>query len=446
MTPTTPNIVLIHWHDTGRHLGTYGVEGVRSPNVDRLAAQGTRFDRAFATAPLCSPARGSLFTGRYPHNNGLMGLAHQGWEYNTNERTLPMLLRGSGYHTTLVGLQHESSDPTTLGYDEVIDLNAPGQRAPAVAELARDRLQELAATGSPFLMVIGMTEPHRPFPATRFRPGPASEVQVPPYLDDTDDVREDLAGFVAAISYADEATGRVLETIEASGLNENTVVVFTTDHGIPFPRAKSTLYDAGIEVALVVRMPSGAGVPGSHHDGMVSHVDIVPTLLELAGAEVPRYVQGGSFAEVLRGPGRGTSRATVYAEKNWHGKLQYDPVRCVRTERYKYIHSFEERPAVPLPSDIAGGAAAKAVDDDVVRDAVELYDLWSDPHELDNLAGTEEVADVEAELSADLLAWRRQTHDPLLLGPVEAPRTGGSSVGPHRDRTRIIEPQFVQRA
>ena len=445
MTSATPNIVLIHWHDTGRNLGAYGVDGVRSPNVDRLASQGTRFDRAFSLAPLCSPARGALFTGRYPHSNGLMGLSHQGWEYNSSERTLPMLLRQVGYYTSLVGLQHESSDPTTLGYDEVIDLNASGQRAPAVAELALDRLKELAEGEVPFFMVIGITEPHRPFPATRYAPEPASAVSVPPYLDDSDDLREDLAAFYGAISYADEATGRILDTIDTLHLDENTIVIFTTDHGIPFPRAKSTLHDSGIEVALIVRMPNTYSPAPATYGGLVSHIDVVPTLLELVDAELPTYVQGQSFAAVLAGPESVNTRAEIFAEKNWHGRLQYDPVRCVRTDKYKYIRSFEQRPAVPLPGDIAQSLSANGVDGDTVRASIELYDLSKDPHELHNLAGSKELSDIEADLAAQLLDWQERTHDPVLLGPIQAPRVAGSMPRPHEDRTRIIEPEFVQR-
>lgn len=125
-----PNILLVHWHDLGRHLAMYGVRSVQSPTLDRLAAGGLRFDRAFCTAPLCSPARGSLFTGRYPHANGLMGLAHLGWEYAPGEQTLPVLLRAAGYHTVLAGLQHESLDPHTVGFDEVV---APGGPLSAAA-------------------------------------------------------------------------------------------------------------------------------------------------------------------------------------------------------------------------------------------------------------------------------------------------------------------------
>jgi arylsulfatase A-like enzyme len=461
MSAATPNILLVHWHDTGRYLGAYGLQHVRTPHVDRLAEDGVVFERAFSTAPLCSPSRGSLFTGRYPHSNGLMGLAHLGWEYHANEYTLPMLLSRHGYHSVLVGLQHESSDPTTLGFDDVIDLNADRQAAPAVAELAVDRLATLAAHDDPFLMVVGMFEPHRPFPEHRFPVSPDLAVDVPPYLAQTPEALDDLRGFASAVTYADAATGRILDQLAALGLDRNTIVVFTTDHGAPFPRAKSTLYDAGIETALIVRMPAGTPRPSPRSRMLTSHVDLVPTLLELVGAPVPGNVQGTSFAAALVDGGGGLvdggaelvddgegggrpRRDAVYAEKNWHDLRQYDPVRCVRTERYKYIVSYEDRPAVPLPGDIATSGSAVGIDRAARRPPVELYDLDADPFERDNLAGSEAFAEVEKDLAERLATWQRETGDPVLQGPVPAARVT-PAVRPRRlKRTAVVDPQFVQ--
>ncbi|WP_165977279.1 sulfatase family protein [Nonomuraea diastatica] len=447
MTSTAqPNILLVHWHDTGRYLGAYGLEHVRTPHLDALADGGVVFDRAFSTAPLCSPARGSLFTGRYPHSNGLMGLAHLGWEYHANEQTLPMLLAPRGYRSILVGLQHESADCATLGYDQVIDLNADRQAAPVVAELAVDRLATLAAEDEPFLMVVGMFEPHRPFPPHRFPAPDDMKVDVPPYMRPTAEGLEDLRRFNSAVSYADAATGRILDQVRTLGLEDNTIVIFTTDHGVPFPRAKSTLFDSGIEVALIVRLPAATPPVQPRSSRLVSHVDVVPTLLDLLGAPVPANVQGTSFAAELVG-GEGTPRQEIYAEKNWHGLRQYDPVRCVRTERYKYIISYEERPIVPLPLDIARSGSAVGVDDTSLRSRVELYDVEADPHETVNLAGSEDLAEVEKDLAERLRTWQEQTYDPLLHGPILAARVKASSGrGSTAGRTELITPQFVQRS
>ena len=320
-----------------------------------------------------------MFTGRYPHSNGLMGLAHLGWEYHVNERTLPMLLAEAGYHSVLVGLQHESSDPSTLGYDEVVDLNADHQYAPVVAELAVVRLRELAARDRPFFLTVGMFEPHRPFPPELYPSVPPETVDVPAHLPDNALVRADLAAFYGAIEVADRATGRILDAIDELGLRHDTVVVFTTDHGIPFPGAKSTLHDAGVGVALLVRTPAGSAGRSSR---LVSHVDLVPTLLDLVGLPKPDSLQGESFVDELAEAAGGSPRTAVYSEKNWHDPDQYDPVRSVRTERYRLIESFEPRPAWPIPGDIGAsdsvrGLPAEALQ--VVRPRVELYDVSVDP-------------------------------------------------------------------
>jgi arylsulfatase A-like enzyme len=422
---SAPNVVLIHWHDTGVHLPSYGFPAVPAPNVTAFAEESVVFERAFATAPLCSPARGSLFTGRYPHSNGLMGLAHLGWEYHVNERPLPLLLADAGYRSVLVGLQHESSDPSTLGYDEVDDLNAACQYAPAVAELATVRLRRLAAAGQPFALTVGMFEPHRPFPPELYPPVDPALVTVPGHLPDTAEVRADLAGFYGSIAVADAATGRILDTLTELGLDESTVVVFTTDHGIPFPGAKSTLHDAGVQVGLIVRVP---GVAGGRADRLVSHVDVVPTLLDLVGVEVPAAVQGVSFADRLGGGG-GPVRTAVYSEKNWHDPDQYDPVRSVRTDRYRLIESWEDRPRSPIPGDVAEGGSVHGLPPGALgepRPRIELYDLREDPYEQHDLAPDPGHAAVRDEHRRLLLDWQRETADPLLDGPIEAPRVRGS--------------------
>jgi arylsulfatase A-like enzyme len=208
--PYRPNILLVHWHDLGRHLGTYGRRGVPSPHVDRLAGQGLRFDNAFCTAPLCSPARGSLFTGRYPHDNGLLGLAHLGWEYRSGVRTLPGLLGDAGYRTALAGMQHESSDPATLGFQELFALRTnhlEREYCDGVTDAATAWLARAAAGDRPFFLCVGFEEVHRPYPTDRYRPDDPREVEVPPFLPDNEWTRDDLASFQGCIRVADAAVG-----------------------------------------------------------------------------------------------------------------------------------------------------------------------------------------------------------------------------------------------
>lgn len=199
-------------------------------------------------------------------------------------------------------------------------------------------------------------------------------------------------------------------------------------------------------MALVVRLPGGVTPVQRRCTELVSHLDVVPTLLELVGAPVPVNVQGVSFACQLVPGGGGRPREEIYAEKNWHGLRQYDPTRCVRTQRYKYIVSHEERPIVPLPRDIAVSPSAVGVDDEAPRSRVELYDLYADPHETNNLAGDEAFAEVEKDLAERLANWQHETQDPLLHGPITAARKKRSDRGSHPNRTGLIVPQFIQRS
>ncbi len=407
-----PNVVLIHWHDVGTHLGAYGHGDVASPAVDRLAGEGLRFDRAFCTTPLCSPARGSLFTGRYPHTNGLMGLVNRGWEYRPGERTAPSLLSELGYRTALIGQQHESHDPSRLGFDEVHAWPAGRARCGPVSQRAVDWL-EGAAPAEPFFLTVGFFETHRPYPAAEYPPVDPATVQVPAYLPDNHHTRADLAAFLGSIRVADAATGRVLDAIDRAGLAGSTLVLFTTDHGIAFPRAKGTLYDPGIAVALLARPPRAWNVAAGAPAGLVSHVDVLPTLLELAGGDVPPFIQGRSFAATLRGE-VGPRRSEIFAEKNHHD--EYDPIRGIRTDRYAYIRNLEPGTPPRLSGDIERSPSRRGLAEDHLRPrpAEELYDLDHDPWQLRNLAQDPSHAQVKADLAARLEAWMTETDDPAL--------------------------------
>jgi arylsulfatase A-like enzyme len=420
-----PNIVVVHWHDLGTRLGTYGVPGVPSPVLDRLAGEGVRFDRAFCATPLCSPARAALMTGRYPHANGMNGLQHLGWEYADGVRTLPMYLRDLGYHSANFGMQHEAADPVMrLGYDEVHEArdSATGwQRADTVVDEALAWLRSPDRRREPFLAVVGFFEVHRPYPAELYPPDDPSEVWVPPYLPDNTHTRADLAAFHGSIRVADRATGRLVEALREDGMLDRTWFVFTTDHGMAFPRAKSTLYDPGIQVALVLRPPDSSAYRREATDRLTAHVDVVPTLLELAGGSVLPDTHGVSAVSWLRGQDEAPGRSRVFAEKTYHDA--YDPMRAVRTTRWKYIQNAVPGPRLVLPGDIEDSPTRTGLGDAHLtpRPDVELYDLAEDRWEAHNLSGRPEVTNVERELAEALARWQRETGDPLLAGPIPAP-------------------------
>ncbi|OBK44967.1 sulfatase [Mycobacterium sp. 1081908.1] len=408
------NVLIVHWHDLGRYLGAYGHPDVSSPRLDRLAAEGILFTRAHATAPLCSPSRGSLFTGRYPQSNGLVGLAHHGWEYRSGVRTLPQILSESGWYSALFGMQHETSYPKRLGFDE---FDVSNSYCDYVVDRAQEWLQDSAENlaGQPFLLTAGFFETHRPYPRDRYEPAETADVDTPDYLPDTPEVRGDLAEFYGAIAAADAAVGRLLDTLAETGLDANTWVVFFTDHGAAFPRAKSTLYDAGTGIGMIVRPPTSRAAAPRVYDELFSGVDFVPTLLDLLGLRVPADVEGVSHAGALLAPDPQAEpvREQVYSMKTYHDS--FDPIRAIRTKEYLYIENYAARPLLDLPLDIQDSPSGHAIEPFIAgpRPERELYDLRTDPTETNNLLTGDDpdVEAVAADLAVRLDDWRQRTGD-----------------------------------
>lgn len=404
------NVLIIHWHDLGRHLGAYGHSDVTSPNLDRLAAGGILFTRSHATAPLCSPSRGSLFTGRYPQTNGLVGLAHHGWEYRSGVRTLPQIFGEEGWYTALFGMQHETSFPARLGFDE---FDVSNSFCEYVVERAVAWLRD--APAQKFVLTAGFFETHRPYPHERYTPADPVDVQLPDYLPDTPEVRQDLADFYGSITTADAAVGELLDTLDQTGLAENTWVVFMTDHGPALPRAKSTLYDAGTGIATIIRPPRSRQLPGTVYDELFSGVDLLPTLLELLGCDIPDDIDGVSHARNMTNSQHDTAaRTAIFSTKTYHDS--FDPIRAIRTKEYSYIENYAHRPLLDLPWDIEESAPGQLVGPAATapRPERELYDLIADPTETRNLLIGEVSAEHEAaarELALRLNDWRVKTND-----------------------------------
>lgn len=422
MHPTGPNVILVIAHDLGRRLGCYEVPGLETPAIDRLAREGVVFTQAFAAAPLCSPSRGSIMTGAYPHVHGLMGLVNRGWDMPDRCTTLPQAFAQGGYDTLLFGFQHEKRDVARMGYHEHRAPQGPHRARGVSAELACF-LRERAATPTerPFFAVMGTFEVHRPFKQEGYVPDDPARVSVPAYLPDTPETREDLADLHGLVAELDRAVGRVHAVLLETGLADNTLLIVTTDHGIAFPGAKSTLYDPGIETALVFWSPL-LRERGRRCRALVSNVDLMPTLLDFAGLRVPATVQGHSFLPLLYG--RDVShRQRIFAEKTWHDA--YDPKRCVREEGFKLIWNPKPGPRLVLPLDIAESitvrsAAMKPLLEETVPEW-ELYDLARDPLERNNLAGDPAYAQTLQRLQEELQTWMHDTHDPILAGDIPPP-------------------------
>jgi N-sulfoglucosamine sulfohydrolase len=414
MSSKPPNILYLHSHDTGRYVQPYG-HPVPTPNIQRLADQGVLFRKAFCAAPTCSASRACLLTGQYGHSNGMLGLAHRGWSLNDYRQHLVHPLHEAGYHSVLIGEQHIAKRPDVIGFDRVIKIETT--HVETVAPAATAVLAE--PPPEPFFLSVGFFETHRDFlapPSLR-----DSLYSMPPAnLPDTPETRRDMAAYKASARSLDQGVGSVLEALDSNGFADNTLIVFTTDHGLAFPGSKATLFDRGLGVMLILRGPGGFS-GGKVLDALVSHIDVYPTLCELAGIARPDFLQGSSLLPLVRGEASAI-RDELFAEMTWHAA--YEPQRAVRTERWKYIRRFGDRRTPVLancddsPSKdllLKLGWAEREIDFE------QLYDLAFDPNEATNLAGDAAFEDVRADLAGRLNDWMVQTDDPLLHGDPQPP-------------------------
>ncbi len=424
--PTRPNIVLIIADDLGAEdCGPYGNMGVRTPNLDRLAREGMRFTRAFNTCSSCSPSRSSIITGRYPHATGAERL-HM--PLPKAQVTFVEKLKAAGYWTAQAGKWHLG--PQVKDRFDVVHENTRGVPDPKSGEDGSGCTRWVATLAErpkdkPFFFWLASIDPHRPyFPDALPVPHKPADAWVPPFLPDVPPTRADLAMYYDEIGRLDGYVGKVLAELERQQVLDDTLILFITDNGRPFPRCKTSVYDSGIQSPFLVRWPAGHVAAGATCDALVSSIDIAPAFLEAAGVAAPPTLQGKSFLPLLKNPATATIRDRVFAEHNWHDFSAHE--RSVRTTQFKYI-----RNAWP---DLAGTPPADAVRSPTfqemrrLRDAgkltaeqmtcflkprppEELYDIVADPQELKNLAADPQRAGTLGDLRASLDQWEKQTAD-----------------------------------
>lgn len=415
-----PNILIITPHDLGDYLGCYGTP-VSTPNIDSIAEAGVLFENHFSTGTVCSPSRGSIITGCYPHTHGLMGLVHRGWELDVEKYPpLPVMLRAAGYETHLFGFQHEHWDPRRLGYEHIHARKS--HHVEDAVLLFIEWLHTRHEDAPPFLAGMGFTEVHRlglnpsHFKRDVYEPADPAAVEVRPYLPDIPQIREDLADFYGAIQFMDKTIGELLRALAEAGIADDTLLIFTSDHGASFMHSKATLYDGGTKVPWIMRWPKGLPA-GNRVRALSSHVDIVPTILSLTGLPIPAHIEGQNLAHLARQEG-GPERAYVFAEKNITN--YYDPARMVRSHRYKYIRKGLQTcifdfiiPEIELCSSDFRRTREVFQHYSARRCREELYDLEKDPGELVNLVSDPAYQAVLDQLRTALDAHLEATHDPF---------------------------------
>jgi len=421
------NVIYMHTHDSGRYWQPYGYP-VDMPHISSLAQEGMLFRNAYCAAPTCSPSRSAMLTGQSAHSSGMLGLTHRGFDLANPQQHLASFLQTKGYETALCGVQHEARDAQTLGYTRLLP-SAPGNKGMVAMDL--ENAQTVASYirekhHAPFFLSFGMMNTHRPYPS-HAGSGINADYLTPPWpLMDNADNRSDMADYYYAAQTVDKCVGEVLRALQEANLMDDTILLMTTDHGIAWPFMKCSLYDTGIGVALIMR------IPGMHRelhvsDQLVSQTDIFPTLCDLLHLEKPSWLQGVSLLPVLEK--NEAVRSEIFAEVNYHSS--YEPKRCVRTERYKLIVRYDDYLGV-VATNIDPSPAKDFLRDagylDTLHPREELYDLWIDPAERNNLVHDSRYLPVYHDLLSRLTRWMEATDDPLLRYRFRIPRPQGAKI------------------
>jgi arylsulfatase A-like enzyme len=428
-----PNILWITAEDMSANLGCYGDPFARTPNLDAFVRQAVRYTHAFATAPVCAPARACLITGVYATS---LGNPHLRCE-------IPIPVEFKGYAAYLREAGYFTSNNVKTDYnlkDEVAFKKAAWDRCDPQAHWRQHR------PGQPFFAVFNLMETHQSRSnvwswdeferdiGSRLRPedrADPTKVPLPPFYPDTPLARRTMARYYDCIQAMDKVVGRILRELEADGLAADTIIFFYSDHGMGLPRGKRCLYDSGMHVPLLILFPKrwqhlAPAKPGETTDRLVSFVDFAPTVLNLAGVKIPAYMQGVAFL----GPAAGQPRAFIYGARDRVDEV-YDTARSVRDQRWLYIRNYRPHLSWAQPEgysdqselrrELLGMAREGKLGPSPLtypaptRPREELYDTQADPHQLHNLADKPEHRAVLANMRARLRDWILETRDLAFL-------------------------------
>lgn len=447
-----PNLLLIVTEDNGPELGCYGDPYARTPHLDQLAKDGVRFERAFVPYSVCSPSRAAFLTGLYPHQNGQIGLAtHRFSLYDPATPNAFTLLKAAGYRTGLIGKLHVNpASAFPVDFRRIRGANFGRRQVEEYAAAAAEFFNE--ESEQPFFLSINYPDAHLPFHRQQFgrpaKPLTGADVRPLPWAGaDSPRIREVTADYYNCLQRADEGVGLLLSELEKSGHADDTLVIYIGDHGAQFPRGKVSVYEAALRVPFIVRWPSRAK-PGLVRDELVSTVDILPTLLFAAGAEIPDLLanRDGVADDVRETRGRGRPlqpllegkepawREHIYGFTTGSYPFAFYLRWSIRDDRFKLLVSLvpgtenlgarmyldpdnivtvdsrftpEEQAAAPPKVQ----AALKRFQ----RPAkYELYDLQNDPHEWTDLANDPQYDGVRMRLAQALESFRTETRDPFL--------------------------------
>jgi N-sulfoglucosamine sulfohydrolase len=420
-----PNILLYVADDQGSDdAGCYGNSVIKTPGLDTLAREGTRFTHSFCTTASCSASRSVILSGLHNHANGQYGLAHGYHNFSSfkNITTLPVLLAEAGYRTASAGKYHVIPE-SAYHFQKYIDQGAPHPEK--MADDCRDYIA--AEDSSPFFLYFCPTDPHRPFARDGSDVIKPEDVIVPSYLPDMPQCREELAEYYGSVQRADKGLLRLIDILKKTGRWDNTIVIYISDNGIAFPGAKTTLYEPGTRLPCVVRNPYQTK-RGVVCNAMITWADLTPTILDFAGVSPEKYAfHGRSFSSILEEENP-SGWDEIYASHTFHEVTMYYPMRAVRGRQYKLIWNIAHELPYPFASDLWESKTwqailqrgdkyygKRAIEVYIHRPEFELYDLKQDPDEINNLADDTKYEKVLAELKDKLKMFQQRTKDPWIL-------------------------------
>jgi len=432
-----PNILFIIADDMSYpYSSVYGDQVVKTPNLERLAQHGVTFTNAFTATPSCTASRAAILTGLYPHKLG-EGVNLVG-KLDSSVPTYVQLMRKEGYEVAYERKGWGPGDFTQMGYKE----------NPAGKQVEFHKMLSQLPKEKPFFFWFGTNDPHRTFPYGKGRASgiDLSKIKVPEFLPDVPEVRGDLADYFYLIKRLDDEVGELLKALEQSGRLENTIIVMTSDNGMPFPHAKANLYDYGTRVPLIISSFSNKVLQNKKNDSFVNLIDLTPTFLEWTNARSKPVMDGKSLIPILTGKST-THRSEVFLERERHCMARSEmergagyPMRAIRTKDFLYIVNlrFYRMPGGDESmqgttsefGDVDGGPTKAYILDNRTDPAVkpffewgfakrpqeELYDLRKDPFNINNVANMPEYATSKKELSEKLMQWMQDEKDPRVNG------------------------------
>ena len=413
----TPNFIIFIADDVSRDdIGCYANTQVKTPNIDNLAASGLRFNNFFLTASSSSPSRNSIITGRYPHNTGGAELHTEPPEYMVS---FPEVLKKNGYYSVQAGKFH-MGPYARRGFDKIYDKEGNGDGG---EEQWLKCLKERPA-GKPFFFWFASHDAHRPWGPNKLSGTHNPEdVISPSYLADGERTKRDLSSYYDEINRFDYYIGLVCGELNRQNIADNTIIIVMADNGRPFPHSKTRVNDRGLRSPFIIYWPSGLVDEPTVSNSLISSIDIAPTILALAGIEIPESVQGVSFKDLLKNPS-GEFRNYIFAEHNWHDYEAHE--RMVRTKEFLYILNSRPQFAQMGPADAIGSLSFMDLDSlrennsltpdqaDIFtapRNREELYDCIKDPDQFKNVAGSKDHNRVLEQLGKVLKEWMETTGD-----------------------------------